>query len=105
MDTCSFDMFHNTRNEDICTVTYRIYFQLLTHQILIDKDRMLLCILIDDCHKFLDLRIGNRDLHALTAKYIGRSDKYRIAQSVGNLFCFFCRKDSSARSSRNTGLL
>ena len=78
MDTCSFNVLHNTRDQDICTVTYGIYFQLFTHQILIDKDRMLLCILVDDCHKFFDLSIGNCDLHTLTAQHVGRSDKNRI---------------------------
>ena len=45
-------MLHDTRNENIFTVTYSIYFYFLTHEILIYKNWMILFNSIDDVHEF-----------------------------------------------------
>ena len=38
MNTSSFNVFHNTRNKNIFAIAYGIYFDFLTHKVLIYKD-------------------------------------------------------------------
>ena len=39
---------------------------------------------VDNFHKFFNFRIGNGNLHALSAQYIGRAHQNSVAQLVGN---------------------
>ena len=101
MDAGSFNMLHNTRNQDIRAVTHRIHFDFLPLQVFVNQNRMILCDPIDDIHKLFDLFIGNGDLHALAAQHVGGSYQNRITQSVCNLLSFLCRKYSAACCSRD----
>ena len=105
MDTCTFDMFHDTRNQDILTITYSIDLDFFTHQVFINKDRMFLCDLVDDSDIFFYILIADRNTHTLSAKNVGRTYKYRISQLIGCFFCFFGSKDSMSLRSRNLALL
>ncbi len=39
---------------------------------------------VDDCHKFLNLLVGNGNLHALAPQHIRRAHQHRIPQAVGH---------------------
>ena len=105
VDTGSLNMFHDARNQDIFAVADTIHFDFLTHQILIDQDRMFLNCLIDNIHKFDNIAVINCNLHTLSAKNIGRTDQYRVTQMVGCLQCFFCCEYCCACRSRDLTLL
>ena len=65
---------------------------------------MILCDTVDDLHEFFDLFIGDSDLHALSAQYIGRTHQYGIAQSVSNRLSFLCGVYSTAGCTGDLGL-
>ena len=104
MDTCTFDMLHDTRNQDVIAITYGIDLDFFTHQIFIYKDRVFLRNLIDDSDVFFYIFITDCNTHALSAKNVGRTYKYRIAKLIGCFFCFFGSKDSMSLRSRNLAL-
>ena len=66
-------MLHNTRDQDIGSVTDSIYLNFLAHNVLIYQDWMLLGDLIDDTDKFINIFIADSDLHSLSSQYIGRA--------------------------------
>ena len=101
----AFDMLHNTGNQNILAVADSINFGFGTLQIFIDKDRVLLRIAVDDRHELFDFLVGNRDLHALAAKYVGRTYKHGIAQTVSNCLCFLRCENSGAFRSLYAGFL
>ena len=105
MDTCTFDVLHDSRDQDILAVAYRIDFDLLTHQVLIYQDRVFLCDLVDDSDVFLYILITDCDTHALSTKYIGRTNKYRIAKFVGCFLGFFGSKYGVSLRSRDLAFL
>ena len=78
-------MLHYTRNKDVLAITYGIDLYFLSDNILIYKYRMLLNLSVDDIHKFNHIIIRYRNLHSLSAKYIGRSYKYRIAKLMSSI--------------------
>ena len=39
---------------------------------------------------YTHLDVYKRQLHTLAAKYIRRTNQYRVTKTVGNLFCFLC---------------
>ena len=55
MDTGTLDMLHDTRDQDIGTVTYRVDLDFLTYNIFIYQDRMILCDLVDDADEFVNI--------------------------------------------------
>ena len=63
-------MLHYPGDKDIMTVAYGIDLKFLAHEILVDKNRMLLRIAVYHRHEFFYLLIRNGDLHPLSAKYI-----------------------------------
>jgi len=65
---------------------------------------VILCDTVDDLHEFFDLFIGDSDLHALSAQYIGRTYQYGIAQSVGNRLSFLCGVYGTAGCTGDLGL-
>ena len=67
MDTCTLDMLHDTRDQDIVAITYGINLDFLTHQIFINQNRMLLLMAIDNLHKLNDILIRDCNLHPLSA--------------------------------------
>ena len=97
-------MLHDTGDQDIGTVAYGIDLDFLTLQVLIHKDRVILCDTVDDLHEFFDLFIGDSDLHALSAEYVGRTYQYGIAQSVGNRLGFLCGIYGTAGCTGDLGL-
>jgi len=105
MDTGSLDMLHDTRNQDVRSITHSVDLDLLALQIFINKDRVILCNPVDDADEFLDLVIVKCNLHALSAEYIGRAHKHRIAQTVRHFLRFLRGKYRSACCSQNFGLL
>ena len=104
MDSGTLDMFHDTRNQDVCSVTYCIDLDLFTNQVFINQNRMILCNTVDDSDEFIDIMIVDRNLHSLSAKYIRRTNQYRIAETVGNFFCFFSGKYGISLRTRNVAL-
>ena len=98
-------MLHDTRDQDICAVAYRINLNLFTHQVFIDQNRVILCDLVDGIDKFYDLIIIECNVHALSAKYIGRTNQYRITDAICCCFCFLSGVYGITCCSRNTCLL
>ena len=96
MHTGTLDMLHDTRNQDIFAVTYRIHFDFFSLQIFINQNRMILCIGIDDCHEFINFIIVKCNLHSLSTQDIRRTNKYRITDAVCNFLCFLCSKYRAA---------
>jgi len=78
-------MLHYTRNKNVLAITYGIDLYFLSDNILIYKYRMLLDLSVDDIHKLNHIIIRYRNLHSLSAKYIGRSYKYRIAKLMSSI--------------------
>ena len=71
-------MLHNTWDQNILTITYGIHLNLLTHQVFIDQDRMLLMITVNDRHKLYNILVSDSNLHSLSTQHIRRTDQYRI---------------------------
>ena len=66
---------------------------------------MILCNTIDDSNELFNLLIVKGDLHTLSAKYVRRTNKYRITETIGNFLGFLCGKYRSTGSSRNMRFL
>ena len=105
MDTCTLDVLHDSRDQDVLTVAYRIDLDLFTHEIFINKDRMLLCDLVDDSDVLFHILIADSNTHSLSSKYVGRADKYRISQLVGSFFRLFCCEYGVSLRSRDLAFL
>ena len=97
-------MFHDTRNQNISSVTNRIHFDFLTLKVLIYQNRVILSNLINDVHKFTNFIVIKCDLHTLSAENVGRTNQYRIAQTISHFNCFISGKYGSACSTWNLGL-
>ena len=74
MDTGSLDMFHDTRNQNILSITDCIDFDFFSLKILINQNRVFLCNSIDDSDILFHVFIVDCNLHTLTAKYIRRTN-------------------------------
>ena len=96
MDTGSFDMLHDTRDQDILAVAYGIDLDFLTDDIFIHQDRMLLCVTVDNTDVLGDIFIVNGNLHTLSAKYVRRTNQYRIAQLMCGIQGFVYSKYCTA---------
>ena len=102
VDSRTLDMLHDTRDQDILAVAYRIYFDLFSLKVLINQNRVILCNPVDNTDKFINVVIVDGNLHSLSAKYIGWTHKNRITQTVCNLFGFLCCKDGSSGRTRDS---
>ena len=81
MDASTLDVLHDARDQDVGTVTDGVDLDFLAHDIFVDQDRMLLGNLVDDADEFDQYRSSlMADLHALSAKHVGRTYQNRIAQ-------------------------
>ena len=91
MDTGALDMLHDTRNQDIGAVAYGINLDLLAHADIYQpgSDAPVRYRLMMPINSSISSSL-NGDLHTLSAKYVGRTDQYRIAELVGCFFCLFC---------------
>ena len=105
MDTGTFNVLHDSRYQNICSITDGIYFNLFSHNVFIYQDGMLLRDLVDNAYKFINILIADGNLHSLAAQYIGGANQHRIAQCIGCLFCFLCRKYRMACRSWDLALL
>ena len=105
MDTRALDMLHDTRNQDILSIADRVYLNLLTLQILVHQNRMLLGDPVDDADELFHILIVDGNLHALAAQYVGRANQNRIAQLVCCLLCLLGGKYRMSLGSRNLTLL
>ena len=101
MNAGALDMLHDTRDQDVGTVTYGIDLDLLTDNVFVDEDRMILGDLVDDADELVNIVVADVDLHALAAQNVGRSYQNRIAQVVGCLLCLFRGEYSMACRSRD----
>ena len=105
MNAGALDVLHNARNQDILAVADRIDLNLDTLNVLVDQNRVLLRIAVDDADVLVDIVVRNRDAHTCAAEHIGGAHQHRVAEAVGNLLCLLRRKDRAARRARNAGLL
>ena len=105
MDACPFNMLHNTRNQNILSVAYRIHLNLLALKIFVHQDRMILRYPVNDAYKFFHVFIINRNLHPLSAQHIGRTDQHRIAQTVRRRLCLPGSIDCISLRARDTAFL
>ena len=105
VDTCTLDMLHDSRDQNVLTVAYRINLDLFTHEVFVNKDRMLLCDLVDDSDILFHILIADSNTHSLSSKYVGRADKYRISQLVGSFFRLFCCEYGVSLRSRDLAFL
>ena len=85
MDAGAFDVFHNTRNENILPVTDGIYLQLGTHQIFINQYRVFNPLREDDGHIFLHIIRAKGDDHVLSAQHVGGTDQHRVSHILRRL--------------------
>lgn len=105
MDTGTLDMLHDAWDQDVCTVTDGVYLDLLTHDIFIYQNRMLLGNLVDNADKFINILIIDGNLHSLSAQYIGGANQNRIPQLMSRLFCLLGCKYRMACWSWDAALL
>ena len=92
-------MLHQAGDQDIGAVADRIHLHLLALQVLIHQNGMVLCNTVDDGHEFLDLCIGDGDLHTLAAQYVGGTHQHGITQTVCHCLGFFRRINGAAAGS------
>ncbi len=104
VNSCSLYVLHDPRDQDVRAVAYSVHLQLLALQVLVDEDRVILRDAVDDLHELLDLLVGQRDLHPLSAKHVRRSDKHWISQAVCDRLCLLRRVDRAARRARDLRL-
>ncbi len=78
MDTGTLNVLHDTRDQDVGAVADSVHLDLLAHDVFIDQDRVFLGDPVDDADKFIDIFVTDRNLHALSAKNVGRADEYRV---------------------------
>ena len=105
MDSGTLNMLHNTRNQNVLAVAYGINLDFFSHQVLVNKDWMLLCDLVDHTDVLFHILIAYCNTHSLTAKYIGRTNQNRIAQLICSFLRFLCGKYSVSLRSRDLALL
>ena len=105
MNAGTFHMLHDTRNQDIFSITDGINLNLTAHQILIDQYRIFNLGTGDNLHIFPDILFLIGNFHALTAQNVGRTYQNRITQFVSNLYCFFFGKYSITLGPGDTGLV
>ena len=98
-------MLHDTRNQDILAIAHGIYLNLLTLEIFIDQNRMLLCNLVDDSDILFHILIVDGNLHTLSAQYIGRTNQNRITELVCCFLCLLCGKYGMSLWTRNLAFL
>ena len=85
MDSGTLNMFHNTRDQNVCSITYCIDLNFFTDQIFINQNRVILCNTVDDSDKFINIMIVDCNLHSLSAKYIRRTNQNRVTLRTWNI--------------------
>ena len=105
MDPRPLDMLHDPRDQDICAVADSIHLDLLSHQVFVHQDRMILCDPVNDADELFDVMIANGNLHSLASQHIGWPYQHRISQAVCHFLGFFGRIDRSPGRTRDLALL
>ena len=70
MDTCAFDVFHDSGDEDVLSVTDCIYFKFNTHLVLVNQNWIFDSLCKNDLHVFLDVVIVEGNDHVLSAENV-----------------------------------
>ena len=94
-------MLHQAGDQDVGAVVDRVHLHFLSLQVLVHQNGVILCNTVDDGHEFLNLFIGNGDLHALAAKHVGGAHQHGIAQTVCHSFGFLRCINGSAAGTGN----
>ncbi len=105
MDPGPLDVLHDPRDQDVLPVADRVYLQLLSHDIFIHQDRVLLGDPVDDADEVVDVLVVDRDLHPLTAQHVGGPHQHRIAQLPGRRLRLFSCIHRKARGPGDLALL
>ena len=105
MDSRALNVFHNTGDQDFFSVAYCVHLDFFSHQVFIYKNRVFLRNLIDDADIFFHIFITDCNPHSLSAQYVRRSHKNRIAKLCCRFLCFFCCENSMSLWSWNPTLL
>ena len=71
MDSRSLNVLHDAGDEDVLAVADGIHFDLLTHDVFVNQDGMLLSDLVDDADEFVDVLVVYGNLHSLAAQHVG----------------------------------
>ena len=93
MNARTLNVLHDSRNEDVLTVTDCIDFKLGSHHVLVDEYRIFNPLPQDNLHVFLYIILIEGDDHVLTAEDIGRPEQYGIADPIRSSKRFLRRKD------------
>ena len=105
MDTRTLNMLHDTRDQDILSITYGIYLDLFALQVLIYQNGMFLCDPVDNADILVHILVIDGDLHTLSAQHVGRPDKHRISQCICHTDRLVCRIYCMPLRSRNMTFL
>ena len=106
VNTSQLDMLHNRRNEYMLTIAYCVRFTLgCMMQESVNQDRSVRCYTHCLLHVEGQRFIVINDLHAASAKNVGRTNHNRIADSVSSFQCFFHIDSHACFRHRNLQLL
>ena len=81
MDSGTLNVLHNTRNQNVLAIANGINLDSFP-SVLVNKNRMLLCNLVDHTNVLFHILIAYSNSHALSAKYVGRTNQNRITQLI-----------------------
>ena len=93
VNTSSFNVFHDSRNKNIFSVTDCINFKFSSHFVLVNKDWVFNSLSQNDFHVFFYVIIVEGDNHILTAKNITWAEKNRISKFLCSFQSFFFCKN------------
>src|SRR5258705_2190211 len=99
MNTCWFNMLHDTHHMKFLTITYCIYLGFLAAIKKMINQYFVAGNMFQQTHdSFFQLIIIDNDPHSLSPQYIRRTNKYRIAYFIGNNDRFvYCPRSSIFR--------
>ena len=105
MNSGPFYMLHNAWYQDILSVAYGIHLDLLSLEIFIYQNRVILGNPVDDADELVDIMVVDGYLHPLASKNVGWPYQNRVPQPACNFFGLFGRKYGSACRPWNLTLL
>ena len=96
MDSCTLDMFHDSREETRDAIGDTVHFQLPADNIPVNQNRSLRRNINGIGHVVDQLILGVNDFHRASAEHIGWPDKTRIANLICNGHSGFRRGHGAA---------
>ena len=105
MHAGALNVLHDAGDQNVLTIADCIHLGLRSLQVLVNQNRVLLGIPVDDRHKLLDLFVRESNLHALSSQNVAGTNQNRIAQTVCHFLCLFRRVDRSTGCTFNLALL